>query len=531
MPAQRTKASLGPHSLELLYSKYGPEKLHTSVSPSSPSSNPVTNPTPVTKPTPSPSIHNPGKIRPRRPPPQVLRGDELGDLRKLGGGLSKVERVHLLLDVPPKGHQSQSQAHRPGHSKLQDLKSKLRLVAPRSLPPDKASSADPHSDCSPSARQVTNSVVPLPLLQIRFQCQDSGSRDLSEGRQGFRGVLFPQTFRSSVDVWNFRTPGGSLPARSREFLGSTDACSQFRTSADMPASSGLGRGGNDTDSLSTFDADRVDSQQFDYVFDRFSALSTESDSCTTVTPESDTATFSARAQRPSTTDTVVTHQHHQTRRWSSKSRPLTPIRRNEVTGSPASSCQSPTTPTAIQPRVQASGESWPPRFTVIPSWPALDDPFLFQYLGRGVHCDIMRRLHRSRGGRKRGSQNSHPEDGETTPPPPPPQQGPVPLPLQKLNVVVPTHSECYLCKTYECEHTTPQQGLTTARGSTRPPSLSALSAHSRASECRSRSQSYRPVAGPVMEDTDTSSWYKTCVGPGKDMTFDRGHYTAHNVVN
>ena len=338
-----------------------------------------------------------------------------------------------------------------GQRRLQTMKSMLRLVAARGLP-----DGPPTTTTTTTVRRCSKRVVPLPLLQLDPQRNASSSEDfvaLRDARRTLRHMFFPphSVSRRATAVWNYRFDSGGRAPHSRQYRGggadSSDASFQVLPPVGVPACSPADDRSCPTESATTFDADRVDSEQFEYVFERFSLSSTESTTGTSLSPESDTGTYSARAQRPSTTDTVATPQR-QIETRASLAPPLSPL-------------------STLSPRQRArGGESWPPQFTVVPSWPSVDDPYRFQYFGCGVHRDIMRRLHKSRG-RRRASRQSQPQ----------PQPQPQPEP-QKLEVVVPSHTDCDVCNTAdECRHSLRQRPNTGHQS--HAASLTAKSAKSR----------------------------------------------------
>nr|KAG5703195.1 hypothetical protein BaRGS_027360 [Batillaria attramentaria] len=428
MPAQRLNVSLEPRPLQLLYSKYAPER------------------TPGTELTTSKTVTAARRSCPDAPP-RYPRRQELGDLRKLGRELTKMERVQIYLsdkaglrksktrsqpastDANTRcvNHQctrcSQEHVRDEGKTRMQDLKSKLRLVAARSLP-----DCSRERDTSPSRNPNTNQrVVQLPMLQLNMDL--SKRKDIAtlrKAQQSLKYMFHPTSVsRRAAGVWNYHFQSNSQPPDSRGYADSSDVSSSQLPPA-VPNRRDYAAGSPPdnlySDTASSFDADRVDFEQFDYVFDRFSISSTDSDT-TLSGQESDARTFSARAQRPSTTDTVATQQRLVETRASGILPPASPI-----------------SPRMTSDQRHRGGESWPPQYTVVPSWPALDDPFRFQYRGCGVHRDIMRRLHKSRGKRHQNRKGSDAEQQQKQP--------------QKLKVVVPSHTntECAECKLYGQNH-------------------------------------------------------------------------------
>ena len=130
MPAERINVSFEPRPLEVLYSKYGPEKVAPRSAFLKPASNsssflkPAPSPAPSRKPTPSSHAPAGGVVRRGRgeAPARFPRRQELGDLRKLGRELTKIERVHMFLDMSNNVTQGKKKSRSEPHSAGVDLR-------------------------------------------------------------------------------------------------------------------------------------------------------------------------------------------------------------------------------------------------------------------------------------------------------------------------------------------------------------------------------------------------------------------------
>jgi hypothetical protein len=336
---------------------------------------------------------------------------------------------------------------------------------------------------STPARQVSKRVVELPLLQQNFHRNMASCEDLAalrETRKATSYLLYappPNPVKhktvtlSAWELGGWDTHGGG--GRQRNSVGverrhndrhhlnlngvfsnhsssvfhnqRVPNCSLVRSSEDADNNACLvvnrmmnGKLEYDDSSTSSYDEDRLDRHQFEYILEQcdsssgsssLSAENEEKEEEESGTMESDAETFSAKAQRPSTAGTSGTLRQLETGASRQVGQATSPV------VSPRQMTRGST--------VGDAGEAWPS--PIIPkSWPAVDDPYRFQYLGRGMVQDLKRRG-RSKSQRKRIG-------GGVL------EQPPLnPAPKTKLEVVVPlAQTECSVCGRYcsDCDHST-----------------------------------------------------------------------------
>ncbi|PVD39424.1 hypothetical protein C0Q70_02054 [Pomacea canaliculata] len=163
-----------------------------------------------------------------------------------------------------------------GPARVQDMKNKLRLVVARR-----------ELDWGGSAQQALRKrVVHLPMLQIDVQHSAEDSPDtalLRDARQSLRHMLGKASAQSQTsDPEKHGASNCSQQVCSQQVFTQDRMKVHALNSADPPRKDGTESGcGNpddreETETVSSFDADRVDSALFDYVFDRLSHLSDDS---------------------------------------------------------------------------------------------------------------------------------------------------------------------------------------------------------------------------------------------------------------
>ena len=149
------------------------------------------------------------------------------------------------------------------------MKSMLRLVAARGLP-----DGPPTTTTTTTVRRCSKRVVPLPLLQLDPQRNASSSEDfvaLRDARRTLRHMFFPphSVSRRTTAVWNYRFDSGGRAPHSRQYRGggadSSDASFQVLPPVGVPACSPADDRSCPTESATTFDADRVDSEQLSLI--------------------------------------------------------------------------------------------------------------------------------------------------------------------------------------------------------------------------------------------------------------------------